>query len=100
MPTDNEPLMPFSDLLDAMDWEELTAVEAHIERIKAFKLRRMKEQSILQDKWDAEFPNGVNGMRRVFKIETDGLVCYADVPIDKPQTLRHWRAFNINVPVG
>jgi hypothetical protein len=54
--------------IHSLDWAALTTLEQLIKtRKKTLKLSRELEAS-LQEEWDTEHPDGVNGMRRVFKV--------------------------------
>ena len=68
--------------IHSLDWAALTTLEQLIKtRKKTLKLSRELEAS-LQEEWDTEHPDGVNGMRRVFKV-VEGQTTHTDVAIRK-----------------
>ena len=73
----------FFRILRKMDYETLTKLERYIASIKATKKRALELQTKLQEDWDKEHPGGVDGKRRLFKVEDDMRASVTDVPIIK-----------------
>ena len=73
----------FFRILKKMDYETLTKLEHYIASIKAAKKRALEVQTRLQEDWDNEYPSGVEGKRRLFKVEDDMQASSTYVPIIK-----------------
>jgi hypothetical protein len=71
----------FLKMLQRMDYKALTLVERLIVQLKATKEKAHELQTTLQDEWDNEHPNGIDGKRRIFRVEDDGTVHVTDVRI-------------------
>jgi hypothetical protein len=61
----------FFRILKKMDYETLTKLEHYLASIKDPKKRALELQTKLQEDWDRKHPSGVDGKRRLFKVEED-----------------------------